>query len=56
MKINTFAFALACGALVGCAGSTQQNDDQLRAKALETMRASFKARVLLVNGFPRPFS
>lgn len=31
-------------ALAGCAGSTQQDDAQLRAKALEVMKASFKER------------
>jgi L-cysteine S-thiosulfotransferase len=38
------ALALACGALASCAGSMQQSDDELRAKALASMRASFKER------------
>ena len=45
MRIDRIiALALVCGALASCAGSTEQNDAQLRAKALETMRASFKER------------
>jgi sulfur-oxidizing protein SoxX len=31
-------------AVAGCAGSAQQNDAQVRAKALEVMKASFKER------------
>ena len=45
MKTNTLAAALAATALLaGCAGSTQQNDAQLSAKALGMMKASFKER------------
>ncbi len=38
------ASALALAALAGCAGSTQQTEAQVRAKALEVMKASFKER------------
>jgi len=45
MRIDRMiALSLACAALASCAGSTQRNDDEVRAKALETMRASFKER------------
>ena len=38
------AAAIAVAVMAGCAGSTQQNDAQLRAKALEVLKASFKER------------
>ena len=45
MRINRIAAAgCAIAVLTGCAGSAQQNDAQLRARALEVMKASFKER------------
>jgi sulfur-oxidizing protein SoxX len=37
-------FAAVAAVVAGCAGSAQQNDAQMRAKALEVMKTSFKER------------
>jgi sulfur-oxidizing protein SoxX len=45
MNTTHVAATLAAVALLaGCAGSTQQDDAQVRAKAIEVMKASFKER------------